>query len=58
MRDKELTDWISVRLPYGAAGLMNDVAAAEGVTRSELLRRAVAAYLQSRSAIAPTASAG
>ena len=48
MRDREMTDWISVRLPCGAADLMNDVAAKMGVTRSELMRRAVAAYLQAR----------
>lgn len=48
MRDREMTEWTSVRLPYGAVGLMADVAAQLGITRSELMRRAVAAYLEQR----------
>lgn len=45
LRDKEMTEWVSLRVPYGATGLMNDIADRMKISRSELMRRALAAFL-------------
>jgi hypothetical protein len=45
MRPTEMTEFLTLRAPYGAAALLNARAEAEGITRSELVRRALAAYL-------------
>lgn len=45
MRDREMVEFITARLPYGAAALMADKAKEMEISRSELLRRAVVAYL-------------
>jgi hypothetical protein len=45
MRPTEMTEFLTLRAPYGAGALLNARAEAEGVSRSELVRRALAAYL-------------
>lgn len=47
MRDREMVDFVTARLPYGAAALMSDKAKEMEISRSELLRRAVEAYIAS-----------
>jgi len=45
MRPIDMTEFLTLRAPHGAGALLTARAEAEGITRSELLRRAVAAYL-------------
>lgn len=45
MRPIEMTEFLTLRAPYGAGALLNARAEAEGISRSELVRRALAAYL-------------
>lgn len=58
MRDREMIELVSVRMPYGASEMMTDVATKLGLTRSELMRRAVAHYIETSKATAKAVSAG
>ena len=58
MRDKEMIELLSVRVPYGASEMMSDVASKLGLTRSEFMRRAFAHYIEASKASSNAASAG
>jgi hypothetical protein len=45
MRSREMVELIAVRLPFGATRLMTDKARELEISRSELLRRAVEAFI-------------
>lgn len=45
MREREMCEMLSARMPTGTASLLTDAAVSMDISRSELLRRAVEAYI-------------
>lgn len=52
----EMTEFLTLRAPYGSGALLNARAEAERISRSELVRRALFAYLDGPMPIPPGAA--
>lgn len=56
MRDREMVEFVTIRMPFGSSEMVADVASKLGLSRSELMRRAVAHYIEAAKASAAEAA--